>query len=126
MMIIVQRIFTPCIKERAGIGYHLVIRKNGTIERGRPIWSKGAHSIPGNDSSIGIHVCGNFELEAPTNAQVEALSELCGDLCTEYGLEPHVAIVGHRDQDATDCPGSNLYSLLPIIRGKAIWYQQNS
>lgn len=109
----------------SGVGYHFVIRKNGKIESGRPEWAKGAHSIPGNSNSIGIHICGNFELEQPTAAQIEAVSHLCADLCTKYGLEPHLAIVGHRDQDATACPGRNLYSLLPTIRGKAIWYQQN-
>lgn len=107
-----------------GIGYHFVIRKDGAIERGRPVWAKGAHSVPGNGNSIGIHVCGNFDLEQATPAQIESLSLLCGSLCTDYSLEPSVAIVGHRDQDATDCPGQNLYDLLPVIRGKAIWYQQ--
>ena len=27
-----------------GIGYHFVIRKDGTIERGRPIWAIGSHA----------------------------------------------------------------------------------
>ncbi|MDU4960214.1 MAG: peptidoglycan recognition family protein [Sporomusaceae bacterium] len=109
----------------AGVGYHLIIRKDGSIEAGRPLWSRGAHSVPGNHNSIGIHVCGNFELESPTSAQIESLSMLCADLCLSYGLEPHEAIVGHRDQDATACPGQALYDLLPVIRGKAIWYQQH-
>lgn len=82
--------------------------------------------MPGNGNSIGIHVCGNFKLEKPTEVQMESLSMLCGDLCTTYGLEPHAAIVGHRDQDITACPGRELYDLLPVIRGKAIWYQQRA
>jgi hypothetical protein len=28
----------------AGIGYHYVIRKDGTIERGRPEWAIGSHA----------------------------------------------------------------------------------
>lgn len=107
----------------SGIGYHLVIRKNGAIERGRPLWTKGAHSIPGNGNSIGIHLCGNFEWEEPTEFQIESLAMLCADLCSKYHLEPHEAIIGHRDQDVTACPGQTLYDLLPVIRGKTIWYQ---
>lgn len=29
-----------------GIGYHYVVRKDGSIERGRPHWSVGAHAYP--------------------------------------------------------------------------------
>lgn len=106
----------------SGIGYHLVIRKDGSIERGRPVWAKGAHSLPGNHNSIGIHVCGNFELETPTEAQTESLAVLCCELCQTYDLVPDDTIIGHRDQDITACPGRELYNLLPVIRGKAVWY----
>ncbi|WP_339154862.1 hypothetical protein [Actinomadura luteofluorescens] len=35
-----------------------------------------------------------------------------------YGLEPHAAIVGHRDYNATACPGDALYALLPRLRNQ--------
>lgn len=100
----------------SGIGYHEVFRKDGTIEAGRPLWAKGAHSIPGNDNSLGLHVCGNFMEEQPTTEQIRSLVGRCADHCERYGLDPTVAIVGHRDQDATQCPGDNLYAQLPEIR----------
>ena len=28
----------------SGIGYHFVVRKDGAVERGRPIWAVGAHA----------------------------------------------------------------------------------
>lgn len=110
----------------AGIGYHYVIRKDGTVEAGRPHWTVGAHAYKENYHTIGIHVCGNFELAKPTGAQIESLAMLLANLCTDYGLpidEDHV--VGHRDLMATACPGTNLYAMLPEVRGKANWYAQN-
>lgn len=110
----------------SGIGYHYVIRKNGAIEAGRPHWTIGAHAYGENKHTIGIHVCGNFELAEPTDAQIESLAMLIATVCDDYGLpidEDHV--VGHRDLMATACPGTNLYVLLPEVRGKANWYAQN-
>lgn len=110
----------------SGIGYHYVIRKNGSIERGRPHWTIGAHAYGENSHTIGIHVCGNFEIAKPTAKQIEALSMLIGTICYEYQLPIDAAhVVGHRDLMATACPGENLYNILQTIRGKAIWYQQN-
>ena len=110
----------------SGIGYHYVVRKDGSIEVGRPRWAIGAHAYGHNSHTIGIHVCGNFEIAEPTWAQVEALSMLIANVCHDYGLpidEDHV--VGHRDLMATACPGANLYTRLPDVRGKANWYAQN-
>ena len=45
------------------IGYHYVIRKDGTVEYGRPDWAIGAHAEGHNWESIGIHLSGNFELD---------------------------------------------------------------
>ena len=106
--------------------YHYVVRKDGSIERGRPHWTIGAHACGENSHTIGIHVCGNFEVGQPTDKQIEALSMLLGTICYEYQLPidgDHV--VGHRDLMATACPVENLYNILQTVRGKAIWYQQN-
>lgn len=109
-----------------GIGYHYVIRKDGTVELGRPDWAVGAHAYGENSHTIGVHVCGNFEIGEPTAAQIESLAMLLADICTDYDLpidEDH--IVGHCDLMATACPGTNLYVLLPEIREKGNWYAQN-
>lgn len=110
----------------AGIGYHFVIRKDGTIEQGRPMDTIGAHAYGENSHTIGIHVCGNFDLVSPTQAQIESLSYLVGWVAEQYNITPdYMHVVGHRDLMATACPGENLYNLLQTVRGKAIWYQQN-
>ena len=110
----------------SGIGYHYVIRKDGTIEEGRPEWAVGAHAQGYNWNSVGIHLCGNFEYAEPTQAQIESASYLIGYLCDKYCLIPTAETVkGHRDLMATACPGRNLYEQIQTIRGKAIWYMQH-
>ena len=90
----------------SGIGYHFVIRPDGTIERGRPEWAIGSHSGPnGNGDSIGIVLTGNFEYDKPTEAQLDSLVWLI----TQY-LEPKygkLRVMGHKDVMATACPGRN-------------------
>lgn len=102
----------------AGIGYHYLIRKDGTIEQGRPPDLVGAHALGHNKTSVGICLAGNFELARPTGAQMASLCQLAAWLCQEYGLNPlkRGVIVGHRDLNDTDCPGKNLYSLLKGVR----------
>lgn len=101
----------------AGIGYHYVIRKNGTIERGRPLPTVGAHAQGHNYDTIGINVTGNFDKERPTKEQITSLERLIAALCNIYHIDPGVTTIeGHRDVNATDCPGNHLYDLLPQIR----------
>jgi N-acetyl-anhydromuramyl-L-alanine amidase AmpD len=89
----------------AGIGYHFVIRANGTIERGRPEDTIGSHAGPqGNGDSIGIVLTGNFEIGAPSAAQMIALAKLIKELRSRYG---DLTVIGHRDVMATACPGRN-------------------
>ena len=101
----------------AGIGYHFYIRKDGTIYRGRPEKYVGAHCENYNSVSIGICLEGNFEIEQPTEKQLTSLSELIQYLKKKYG---NVQIVGHRDLNATACPGKNLYSKLGSVIANTI------
>lgn len=110
----------------AGIGYHFVIRKDGTIERGRPVDTVGSHAYGYNAHSIGIHLSGDFETAFPTMAQIEMTAMLIANLCADYCIPIDKAhICGHCDLMATDCPGKNLYEKIPIIVGKANWYRYN-
>lgn len=110
----------------AGIGYHFVIRKDGSVELGRPDWAVGAHAEGFNYCSIGVHVCGNFDLAEPTKEQLNALPMMLADICDAYGLIASDSVVmGHRDLMATECPGNNLYRQLDTIRGNAEWYRNH-
>ncbi|MBE6075019.1 MAG: N-acetylmuramoyl-L-alanine amidase [Selenomonas ruminantium] len=107
-------------KERkwAGIGYHYLIRKNGMIEQGRRPEAVGAHASHYNKKSVGICLAGNFEIGKPTEAQMNAVKELCRWLCRKYDLDARQkgVIVGHRDLNDTLCPGKHLYKRLGEIR----------
>ena len=102
-----------------GIGYHYVIHKDGTIERGRPLMSEGAHAYGHNSHTVGINLTGNFEWETPTDEQIESLIELLTSLCRIFHLPSDgTSIIGHGDLNATACPGWNLYRRLPEIRSE--------
>ena len=75
-----------------GIGYHYIIRADGTIEKGRDINTTGAHA-KGRNNWIGIALTGYDDF---TDAQYKALAKLFNELDLQY-LQPH-----HQD-----CPGSN-------------------
>lgn len=89
----------------SGIGYHYYVRKDGTIYRGRPEDKKGSHAGGANNNdSIGICFEGNFEEEQMSDVQTEAGAELVADILSRYG---ELEILGHRDVNATACPGKN-------------------
>ena len=102
----------------AGIGYHYVIRKDGTIEQGRRPLAVGAHAYQHNKNSVGICVAGNFDLVKVPSVQMDSLKLLTAWLCQKYKLNPMKkgVIVGHRDLNDTSCPGDNLYAKLDEIR----------
>ena len=101
----------------AGIGYHFYIRKDGTIYKGRDEKYAGAHCENYNSVSLGICLEGNFEIEKPTEKQLKSLTELLQFLKNKYG---NVQVVGHRDLNATACPGKNLYSKLGSVIANSI------
>ena len=97
----------------AGIGYHLYVRKDGSVYRGRPEKWIGSHTS-GHNSKIGICAEGNFDEEQMSAAQKNAIIELLEYLYGKYGK---LKVYGHRDLDATACPGKN-YPLADIVNGK--------
>lgn len=87
------------------IGYHYVIRADGTVEAGRPERCRGAHA-KGHNDYLGVCVLGNFVTTEPTPRQQQSLARLCRVLMVRYRIPP-ARVVGHRDFDAahTLCPG---------------------
>lgn len=87
----------------SGIGYHFFVRRDGTIYRGRPLWSMGAHVSGMNNCSIGICAEGDYDKERTMPAaQMAAIKELLRDLKSDY---PNAKIVGHKEIGSSDCPG---------------------
>lgn len=100
----------------AGIGYHFYIRKDGTIYKGRDEKYAGAHCENYNSVSLGICLEGNFEIEKPTEKQIQSVTDLVKYLRKKYG---NFKLVGHKDLNATACPGQYLYSQLLSIDANA-------
>lgn len=97
----------------SGIGYHFLVRKNGTIERGRAENLVGAHAAGNNSNSIGICFEGNFETETMGEAQKNAGKELIAYLCNKYGID---VVIRHKDVASTACPGKN-FPFEEILQG---------
>ncbi len=87
----------------SGIGYHFLVRKNGTIERGRPEPTIGAHTSGSNSNSIGICFEGRYMTEDMPDVQKKAGQELIAWLKAKYGINK---VLRHRDVCATNCPGN--------------------
>ena len=85
-----------------GIGYHFLVRTDGSIEQGRPETVVGAHTLNYNSQAIGICLTGSFMKHKPTPAQMDALEEL---LTALRGRHPQAKVVRHKDLQATSCPG---------------------
>ncbi|CAB4138894.1 lysozyme [uncultured Caudovirales phage] len=85
----------------ACIGYHYVIRRDGTVEEGREESVIGAHVADWNAVSLGICMVGGVDADDRTKAknnftkeQFASLKELLVDLKIRY---PKAKIQGHRD-----------------------------
>ena len=91
-----------------GIGYHYVVRRDGSIEPGRPEWMVGAHCKNHNAHSLGICYEGGLDIrgdpaDTRTLAQKLAMVQLLEVLRRRY---PKALIVGHHDlnpQKACPC-----------------------
>lgn len=89
----------------AGIGYHYLVRKDGTIYRGRPEDTVGAHAYGANSHSIGVCFEGNYQVETSMPAaQLAAGQALVADIKRRWGI---TKVIGHKDVagSTTSCPG---------------------
>lgn len=90
------------------IGYHYVIRLDGTIEAGRNENEIGAHCIGHNKDSLGICYIGGLDKDGKpkdtrTHEQKEALYNLVGKLMLKYDI-PVENIHCHYEFANKSCP----------------------
>ncbi len=114
------------------IGYNYVIDRQGNIYQGRAGGPKivGAHVAFHNVGTVGVALMGNFNREAPTEAQLEVLTILLAEHANRFNIDPTARsrylgrysynISGHRDVakrgHGTACPGKILHKKLDWIR----------
>lgn len=101
----------------ADIGYHYVIDRSGRIYEGRPIRWQGAHVQNRNEGNIGILCLGNFEAQAPSDAQLKALSAHIIRLRQMHRVDTR-RVLTHREWPGakTLCPGVNLQKRVANLR----------
>ena len=101
-------------KERgwSGIGYHYVIKLDGSIEYGRDINKTGAHVKDHNKGSIGICYIGGCDLamDAKDTRTYEQKESLLLLLKTLKKMHPSATIHGHNEFAAKSCPCFNAYN----------------
>jgi N-acetylmuramoyl-L-alanine amidase len=92
----------------------------------------GAHVLGFNAGSVGISLMGNYSLIHPPAVMRNSLAKLLAWEADRHNLQPRHRhtynspissvskrlhyIAGHRDANATSCPGNYLYAALPAIR----------
>lgn len=91
------------------IGYHFVVKRDGTVEQGRDINRIGAHCLNHNRRSIGICYIGGLDstgmpADTRTAPQRVALPALIRRLRRHH---PTATIHGHREFAAKACPCFN-------------------
>ncbi len=125
------------------IGYNYLVDKYGNLFQGRRNPNapnsdvRGAHAGYSNSYSIGMNFLGDSDSPntAPTTPQIQKCSEFLAWWFDYKGFDPTSSasllnqagtdwiylprICGHRDVNATGCPGNALYALLPSIRTQA-------
>lgn len=86
-----------------GIGYHRVIRRNGTIELGRPEYWTGAHTKGHNTGSLGVCLIGRKHF---TPDQMDALAAVIQDWRQRFPIR---SVTGHYTYDPhKTCPNFNV------------------
>ena len=103
------------------IGYHFVIKRDGTVETGRELEEVGAHAKGHNAISVGICMVGGLseDNEPETNFtadQWSSLENLVDDLTEKY---PDAKVIGHNDISSKACPTFNVGEWYDGYRGSA-------
>jgi hypothetical protein len=102
------------------IGYHFVIDPMGDIFEGRPIGVVGAHVKNYNTGNIGISIMGDYHppVHDPiTPASLNSFVAIGTYLKDTYNVNVS-SFYAHRELEATDCPGDDLYARKGELRGR--------
>ncbi|WP_163834657.1 N-acetylmuramoyl-L-alanine amidase [Spartinivicinus ruber] len=95
----------------SGIGYHKVIKRDGTIENGRPEYWVGAHVKGHNSNSLGVCLVGRDQF---TDAQFDSLEKVIIDWHIKY---PNAEVVGHCNLNPKkNCPNFQAKRWWNVVR----------
>lgn len=95
----------------AGVGYHFIIDKAGVVHYVGDISTARAHVQNKNEKFLGICLIGDFTKHLPSDEQIISAHELCKFFFFQTPSLPTLTgwhqLQGHKDQQATACPGSS-------------------
>jgi len=97
------------------IGYHYVVDRAGRVWQARPLSWQGAHVRNHNEHNIGVMCLGNFDIQRPSEAQVEGLVAFVRQLRRDR----HVStgqLFTHQELVPTRCPGRHLQPRIARLR----------
>ena len=144
---VVRSIYTYAVtgKYLNDVEYNFLLDRCGTLYEGRkggvdrPV--VGAHTPPFNTDYAAVAVIGDFVTTAVPAAVTTRIAQLTAYKLGQYGHDPLARftttargsndlvtigdtvtmgrIAGHRDVQATECPGTVLYARLPALRTEA-------
>ena len=105
------------------IGYHFVVRRDGTVEEGRPLTAVGAHCTGHNARSVGICLVGGVARDGRTpqdnftEAQFKAAAKLVRQL--QKRLPGIMGITGHNRYANKACPVFDVQKFVReyVVRG---------
>lgn len=96
------------------VGYHFVIKRDGTVQKGRDLMEPGAHAKGYNHCSVGVCMVGgmdaaNKQPEANfTEAQFTSLHLKLRELREQF---PNARVIGHNEvEPAKACPSFSVQS----------------
>ncbi len=92
------------------VGYHFIIKRDGTVEEGRPVNVVGSHVKDWNSWSVGVCLVGGIDAKGKfeanfTPAQMNSLRNKLADLKVLY---PQAEIKAHHDVAPKACPSFDL------------------
>lgn len=105
---------------KAGIGYHFIIQRDGTLTKGRPLNTEGDHSAYHNGEFIGVLLVGGYRetmkelalssdaVPTPESFTTMQMTTLDNYLQIFNTLYPGAMIIGDNDQGG-DGPGFDVY-----------------
>jgi len=97
------------------IGYHYIVDRAGRVWEARPVSLQGAHVSENNEHNIGVMCLGNFELQTPSNAQIQALRAIVRQLRRANAIAVK-NVYTHQELKPTACPGRSLQPKIAALR----------
>jgi len=95
------------------VGYHFVVKRDGTISPGRSLFLDGAHT-KGHNDALGVCLVGTLDF---THAQVKSLLTLARLFYEKYDLRPEHWFCHYQFNEHKTCPNIPVEVLRRLLKG---------